>query len=495
MRYFLPEELPSGWVKVCLNEVIDHHSGNSKLIKGKQLSFPAKGSYKGFSASGQDVWLESYEQEGPAIVISAVGARCGKCFMADGKWSAVANTHVLRFDPGLIEHRYLWYLVNDEEFWVRSGSGQPFVKTKASLERPVALPPLPEQKRIVAKVEELFSELDAGEENLIRARGLLGLYRQSLLKAAFQGDLTAAWREANKDKLEPPETLLARIRQERETRYAEALDAWQTALSEWRAGGEKGKKPGKPSRPAELVTSGSPNGHSPPGWVTVTVEGLLKEPPSNGRSVKDRKGGFKVLRLSAFKGNRLNLMEAKEGDWSAEDAEGWIVEEGDFFVIRGNGSKHLVGIGALAVGVREPVAYPDTMIRLAIDRDVALAEYFLLVWNSRILRDQIETAARTTAGIYKINQPHICGFAFPLPPLEEQNELVHILDAQLSAIDATEAEITTALAKIAALRQSILKEAFSGRLVPQDPKDEPAAALLARLKPNPAPARSRKPRT
>jgi len=98
----------------------------------------------------------------------------------------------------------------------------------------------------------LFDEIDKGVESLQTARTSLGLYRQSLLKSAFDGRLTADWRARNADKLEAPETLLARIQSERDTRYKAALDAWQDALDEWRADGEKGKKPAKPKRQTDI---------------------------------------------------------------------------------------------------------------------------------------------------------------------------------------------------------------------------------------------------
>jgi type I restriction enzyme S subunit len=115
------------------------------------------------------------------------------------------------------------------------------------------IPPTNEQRRIVEKIEAMFERIDKGVESLAAAKITLGLYRQSLLKSAFEGRLTAAWRSQNPDKLEPQKALLARIQKERETRYKSALDDWQTALSEWRAGGEVGRKPGKPSRPPELI--------------------------------------------------------------------------------------------------------------------------------------------------------------------------------------------------------------------------------------------------
>jgi type I restriction enzyme S subunit len=107
---------------VPLNEITSHHSGNSKLIKGKLESSPNNNLYPAFSASGQDVWHSEYEREGEAIIVSAVGARCGKCFLASGRWSAIANTHVVWPDAKQVDLKFLWYLLNDEQFWVRSGS-------------------------------------------------------------------------------------------------------------------------------------------------------------------------------------------------------------------------------------------------------------------------------------------------------------------------------------------------------------------------------------
>ena len=110
------------------------------------------------------------------------------------------------------------------------------------------LPPLNEQKRIVGKIEELFSELDNGIASLQTAQEKLKIYRQAVLKHAFEGKLTAQWREENKDKLETPEQLLARIQQEREKRYQEQLAEWEKAVAKWEANGKEGKKPSKPKQ-------------------------------------------------------------------------------------------------------------------------------------------------------------------------------------------------------------------------------------------------------
>ena len=104
------------------------------------------------------------------------------------------------------------------------------------------LAPVAEQHRIVAKIEALFSELDKGVESLKTARKQLKVYRQAVLKHAFEGKLTAQWREENKDKLEPADELLARIQKEREARYQQQLADWKAAFKAWEAKGERGEE-------------------------------------------------------------------------------------------------------------------------------------------------------------------------------------------------------------------------------------------------------------
>ena len=117
-----------------LCEVVRSKSGNSKLIKGKHSATPQPGLIQGFSASGPDVWVPQAEYAGPGVVVSAVGARCGKTFLADGEWTAIANTHAL-LPSDEVDARFLWHLTNDETFWIRSGSAQPFVKVRDTLSR------------------------------------------------------------------------------------------------------------------------------------------------------------------------------------------------------------------------------------------------------------------------------------------------------------------------------------------------------------------------
>ncbi len=144
-----------------LNNICRAVSSKNTLIKGKQIQGYRKGLYPAYSATGQDIWREEYEHEGSAIIVSAVGARCGKCFRADGKWTAIANTHII-FPKEGIDRDYLFYNINKESFWEKGGLAQPFVKIRDTLRRKnisfqidkKGNPDLKEQKRIVALLEE-----------------------------------------------------------------------------------------------------------------------------------------------------------------------------------------------------------------------------------------------------------------------------------------------------------------------------------------------------
>ena len=152
---------------------------------------------------------------------------------------------------------------------------------------------------------------------------------------------------------------------------------------------------------------------------------------------------------------------------------------GDFFVSRGNGSLDLVGRASFAENAGIDVAFPDTMIRVTFAaRQLVNLRFVAAIWNSQFVRQQIVQSARTSAGIHKINQVDLARIRLPVPPVKEQGSIVDSLRASDFAGSRPGARITAAPTAVAALRQSILKRAFEGRLVPQDPNDEPAAVLL-----------------
>ncbi len=196
----------------------------------------------------------------------------------------------------------------------------------------------------------------------------------------------------------------------------------------------------------------------------VELSRTLVQPLANGRSVQTLAGGFPVLRLTALRDGRIDLAQRKEGAWDRADAERFLVEKGDFLIARGNGSLRLVGVGGLVIEDPDPIAYPDTLIRARPDPTLLSPEFLALVWNSRIVRRQIEASARTTAGIYKVNQKDLGSVLVPLPSLSDQTDVVvrvHELREGVARLAATE-ELATQ--RMESLRRSLLAAAFSGRL-------------------------------
>lgn len=345
----------------------------------------------------------------------------------------------------------------------------------------VPISPLNEQGRIVEKIETLFDEIDKGVESLQAAKDTLGLYRQSLLKAAFEGRLTAEWREKNADKLESPEALLARIKTERETRYKVALNGWQEALKDWRTGGEVGKKPAKPKLPSKVQfalreqVEGLPI--LPCGWAYFAVGSLCDvvrggspRPAGDKRYYEGDIPFLKVADLTRPKGRYVRKFSytIKQAGLSKTR-----LVDPETLMISNSGAT----LGVPKVCKIEATFNDGIAAFLGLTPDENAFHYWFWVRMTPVLRLINQGAAQPN-----LNTTLLAEIAIPQCSPAEQAEIVRLLDEKLDAADALESEINVGLARAAALRQSILKKAFSGQLVSQDPTDEPASELLARIK-------------
>lgn len=210
--------------------------------------------------------------------------------------------------------------------------------------------------------------------------------------------------------------------------------------------------------------SGLNHSNLPTGWTWARLADILSQPLINGRSVKTLEGGFPVLRLTALKSNGVDLSESKPGAWTEEQATPFLTTEGDFLLSRGNGSLALVGRGALVQKNPIKVAFPDTMIRVRPNPSIINLRYLKYIWDSPLVRAQIERSARTTAGIYKINQEVLRSIRFPLAPLREQNSIVEALEGHLSRLDAAYRTLQHAGSLFPLQRRTLYTSAAEGKI-------------------------------
>ena len=363
---------------------------------------------------------------------------------------------------------------------------------------PVPIAPLNEQRRIVEEIDALFIEIDRGVESLQAAKKALTLYRHSLLKSAFQGRLTAEWRKQNADKLESPKALLTRIRAEREVRYKESVAAWQGALEQWRAGGGEGRRPAKPKqlddiaplRESELKRLPS----IPEEWgfsrLGIYIEWIEAGKSFRCSETEPRADQVGVAKVSALTWGKYDESESKTCLDEVKMNESLFIQNGDFLLSRAN-TIDLVGAPVIAKKVTKRIMLSDKTLRIHFmpkDRRI-----FLQYLRSPFGRFEIEVRSTGNQGsMWNIGQDRIRNIIIPVFSEAEQAEIVQILDSRLDAAEKLNAELESALTRAEVLRQSILKKAFAGQLVSQDPDDEPASVLLARIRAERAEAPARR---
>ena len=471
-------QLPAGWTRTILEEVtlpvfsisirnkpagsfkyIDIGSIDNKLLK---IVAPQELNWDKAPSRAQQIVASS------DVVFSTVRTYLKNiALVPDHLDGEIASTGFCILRPaGEIAGEFIYYLAQSRDFLeslgrVQRGTSYPAVRDSDVKEQRFFLPPLAEQRRIVTKIEELFSKLDAGVQELKRTRALLKRYRQSVLHAAVTGELSRGWREAQGSELEDARHLLAHILDERRAR--------------WATSGRKGKY----AEPQEPDVVGLPE--LPKGWVWVSVGELLGAPILNGLSIRgsDSPPGTAALRLNAMTETGIDFSKIRFLPIEADEVDDLHIQAGDFFVSRGNGSLHLVGRGTIAQTPPFTCIFPDTMMRLRFLGQ--LNGWAKTIWPSRSIREQIESGAKTTAGIWKIAQPQLANLVLPLPPLSEQSYIVAEVERRLSILANVEVTVEAELKRAESTRQGILRRAFAGQLVPQDAADEPASVLLERI--------------
>lgn len=342
---------------------------------------------------------------------------------------------------------------------------------------PIWLPPPAEQTRIVEKVEELLSDLDAGVAELKAAQKKLAKYRQSLLKAAVEGALTADWRTQHPP-AETGEQLLQRILTERRARW----EAKQLAKFQG-----QGKAPPKDwqkkyPEPVQPETSGLPA--LPQGWVWASLDmlgdiasGVAKGTKSDGKTPTRE---VPYLRVANVQRGYLDLSEVKTIQATQRDIEELSLMNGDVLFNEG-GDRDKLGRGWVWRSEISECIHQNHVFRM---------RPFLAGLQPELISHQgntfgklwFQNAGKQTTNLASINMGMLRAFPVPVAPADEQAEILEQIRTQFESLAQQERATDLAMKQSTAQRQNILRAAFTGQLVPQDPSDEPASVLLARIR-------------
>lgn len=348
--------------------------------------------------------------------------------LANGLACGSTEFHVLR-SKGAVEPDFLWRFLRRKSYRqiaersMTGAVGQRRVPKQFLEATVLALPPLAEQKRIVAKLDALNAKSARARSELVRVETLVSRYKQAVFSKAFSGELTREWR----------------------------------------------------SRQAKLVS-----------WENVPLSQLVSDGPSNGWSPKadGKAGGLKSLKLSATSSGSLRLDEStiKYLDQTLpQDSKFWLLSD-DILIQRAN-SLELLGTTVLFDGPPHEFIFPDLMMRIRANHKKAIPRYLATYLNSDPARSYFRANATGTAGnMPKINGTTVRETRVPTPPLEEQHEIVRRIESAFARIDRLAAEARRALELVGKLDEAILAKAFRGELVPQDENDEPAEKLLERIR-------------
>ena len=234
-------------------------------------------------------------------------------------------------------------------------------------------------------------------------------------------------------------------------------------------------------------------------WVNLAqvtdIQGGIQKQPKRTPA----QNAFPFLRVANVLRGNLDLEEVHKIELFSGELEKLRLSTGDLLIVEGNGSPSQIGRMAIWKGDIEDCVHQNHIIRARSYREI-VPQYIEYYWNSPIGASEVSKVASSTSGLYTLSVSKVSDLTIPLPPLAEQRRIVAEVERRLSVVQQAEATVEASLARAERLRQSILKQAFSGKLVPQDPDDEPASVLLERIKAERAAAeasapRTRKPRT
>jgi len=471
----MKDELPEGWDVVKLPEVCQLNPGKpdaSRVTGDTQVTFVPMAAVDAELGQITKPILRAYTEVSKGFtafqendVIMAKITPCmenGKAAIARGLSNGIGfgstEFHVLRHNRAILPE-YLFYFIRQDSFRgsaeasMTGSVGQKRVPLDFLRDTVLPLPPTNEQLRIVAKLEKLLSGVAAAQARLATIPHILKRFRQSILAAACSGKLTADWRKEDLD-MELAAQFVGRVEKERKVKHERKCS--ETS--------ERGlRKPKHPKNDFAAVVDNDAGGLLE-GWCVTRIG--------------DISDCLDYMRVPVNKTERLE----RQGPipyYGANGQVGWI----DDFIF--NEELVLVVEDETFIGREKPFSYiikgkawVNNHAHVLRPLGGMSAEFL----NISLSYYDFTPLTSGTTGRRKLNQEALVKAPVHLPPLIEQQEIVRRVEALFKTADALEARYQTAKAHVDKLTQSILAKAFRGELVPQDPDDEPASALIENIR-------------
>lgn len=444
--------LPEGWEWAQVPDVTENCDSRRVPLNSREREGRA-GPYPYFGANGQVGTIDDYLFDGSYILVAEDGGYFDDptrnvAYLASGRFWVNNHAHVLR-PLGVIDPRLIRDALNRVR-WADHISGTTRAKlTQGSLnEVQVPVPPLAEQRRIVEKIEALTARSGRAREALAALPALLDRYRAAVLTAAFRGDLTAEWRE--------------------EHPHAQTADKFLARLGV----------------PVEDIDADEVPLTLPPTWrwariasLTEVKGGLAK---GKKRKATDRLEMIPYLRVANVQRGYLDLTQVKEIEATPEEIAPLLLQPGDILFNEG-GDRDKLGRGWVWNGEVERCIHQNHVFRarpISVEINPYLISHFANTYGQRYFFGE----GKQSVNLASISLSKLRAFPVPVIPPAEQVVLMQRLQQAFLHVDAFEAAWRAASNRLPTLDSAILAKAFRGELVPQDPTDEPASALLERIR-------------
>jgi len=399
-------KVPSHWWVIKPKHLVILGTGGNQT-KSNVFQEKQEDLYPAFSASGQDVWMTDWLYQSDALVLSAVGARCGKTFMASGRWNVVANTQVL-LPSSKADIKFLWYLTNNQEWWEIGGAAQPYVLTNYTLNRNWVFPPPVEQTQIARFLDHQTARIDALIAEQQRLIELLKEKRQAVISHAVTKGL------------DPDVTM----KDSGVEWLGEVPEHWSTGRVGW--------------------------------WFDVELGKMLDESRITGESLAP------YIRNTDVQWNGINTEDLPVMDFDEADRIRYGLRKGDLLVCEGG------EIGRAAIWQNDDFTcfYQKALHRVRARKEGNV--HFLKHVLRHYADNGILDGSSTSATINHFTREQFRALSIPFPPAGEQAEIADYIDSKSNDFDALEEQANVGIELLKERRSALISAAVTGKIDVRD---------------------------